>query len=245
MDQMFQSSCGWELAGAGRDNPPIWHRFGFTDHLCALASVEATLLALRRRDQTGEGQMVTASLLGATVLTVSEAMGLPGGSLTPVAQIDPLQLGLHPFERIYQASDGWIAVSEPDPARQASMIAVLGAVDAAACEARIREGSQVDVLERLASAQVACAPVRTSQRDAFFDAPGNRAIGLRAVYDHPVYGALEQPGRFWDFGDLQPRLDRPPPTIGQHTAEVLADLGFSATEVAQLYEAPASPLVAS
>ncbi|MDP1632723.1 MAG: CoA transferase [Caulobacter sp.] len=243
MDQMFQSSCGWELAGAGQDNPPIWHRFGFTDHLCALASVEATLLALRRRDQTGEGQGVTASLLGATLLTVSEAIVLPGGDLTPVAEIDALQLGLHAFERIYQAADGWIAVSEPDPMRQAAMIAVLGAGDAAGCEAKIRDQARAAVLERLASVQVACAPVRTAQRDAFFDADQNRAIGLRARYDHPVYGGLEQPGRFWDFGDLQARLDRPPPTVGQHSTEVLTSLGFNPEEVARLYEPPASPKV--
>ncbi|MDB5430859.1 MAG: putative acyl-CoA transferase [Caulobacter sp.] len=224
MDQMFQSSSGWELAGAGRDNPPIWHRFGFTDHLCALASVEATLLALRRRDQTGEGQRVTASLLGATILTVSEAIVLPGGALTPVAEIDSLQLGLGPFERIYQAADGWIAVSEPDPARQTAMIAALGVGDAGACEAVIRDLSQAEALQRLSAAQVACAPVRERQRDAFFDSAENRAIGLRACYDHPVYGALEQPGRFWDFGDLQARLDRPPPALDQHTAEVLAEL---------------------
>ena len=244
MDQMFQSSCGWELAGAGQDNPPIWHRFGFTDHLCALASVQATLLALRRRDQTGDGQMVTASLLGATLLTVSEAIVLPGGHLTPVAEIDALQLGLHPFERIYQTRDGWIAVSEPDPGRQAAMVDTLGAEDSAGCEGKIREYAQAAVLERLASVHVACAPVRASQRDAFFDDLGNRSIGLRACYEHPVYGALEQPGRFWDFGDLQPRLDRPPPTVGQHTVEILSDLGFSPAEVAKLYETLASPKVA-
>ena len=36
-DQLFQASCGWEVAGAGEGNPPMWHRFGFMDHLCAMA----------------------------------------------------------------------------------------------------------------------------------------------------------------------------------------------------------------
>jgi crotonobetainyl-CoA:carnitine CoA-transferase CaiB-like acyl-CoA transferase len=31
-DQLFQASCGWERAGAGAGNPPMWHRFGFMDH---------------------------------------------------------------------------------------------------------------------------------------------------------------------------------------------------------------------
>ena len=38
-DQLFQASCGWERLGAGEGNPPMWHRFGFMDHLCAMSSI--------------------------------------------------------------------------------------------------------------------------------------------------------------------------------------------------------------
>ncbi len=71
-DQLFQSSCGWEVAGAGEGNPPMWHRFGFMDHLCAMGSVIATLLALYHRDRTGQTQFAAGSLLGGGVLTNSE-----------------------------------------------------------------------------------------------------------------------------------------------------------------------------
>ena len=64
-DQLFQSSCGWEVAGAGEGNPPMWHRLGFMDHLCAMGSLIATLLALYHRDRTGETQFVAGSLLAA------------------------------------------------------------------------------------------------------------------------------------------------------------------------------------
>ena len=40
-DQLFQASCGWEVAGVGEGNPPMWHRFGFMDHMCAMGSVIA------------------------------------------------------------------------------------------------------------------------------------------------------------------------------------------------------------
>ncbi len=61
-DQLFQSSCGWEVAGAGEGNPPMWHRFGFMDHLCAMGSVDRDAAravpprphgpdAVRRRDR--------------------------------------------------------------------------------------------------------------------------------------------------------------------------------------------------
>ena len=35
-DQLFQSSCGWEVAGAGEGNDPMWHRLGFMDHMSAM-----------------------------------------------------------------------------------------------------------------------------------------------------------------------------------------------------------------
>src|SRR5262249_60399223 len=54
-DQLFQAQCGWEVLGAGEGNPPMWHRFGFMDHQCALSSVLASLLALYRRGGTGGG----------------------------------------------------------------------------------------------------------------------------------------------------------------------------------------------
>ena len=48
-DQLFQSSCGWEVAGAGEGNDPMWHRLGFMDHMCAMGSLISTLLALFHR----------------------------------------------------------------------------------------------------------------------------------------------------------------------------------------------------
>ena len=50
-------------------NAPMWHRFGFMDHQCALSSVVSTLLALYQRDRTGRATDVAGSLLGAGVLT--------------------------------------------------------------------------------------------------------------------------------------------------------------------------------
>ena len=95
-DQLFQASCGWEVMGAGEGNDPMWHRFGFMDHLCAMSSVAGTLMALLVRDTTGRPSDVAASLLGAGVLTNSETYGLPDGSLAPVPMLDQSQTMVGP-----------------------------------------------------------------------------------------------------------------------------------------------------
>ena len=76
--------------------------------------------------------------------------------------------------------------------------------------------------------------MRENQRDAFFDSAQNQAAGLVASYPHPVYGTFEQPGALWAFGDLDVRLDRAPPTVGQHSVEILEEVGFDRAEIDRL-----------
>jgi len=199
-DQLFQALCGWEVLGAGDGNPPMWHRFGFMDHLCAMASVVATLLALRRRDETGVGQVVAASLLGAGVLTTGELIRIGDGTSTAVATLNADQTEASDGRRIECCDTGWIAVAD------------LGAAG------EVRE------------------PVRENQRDPFYDEAANLAAGLVAAYAHPTWGRLEQPGAFWAFGDLGVRLERPPPLLGEHTREVLAEVGLGADVIAALLD---------
>ena len=130
-DQLFQASCGWEVAGAGEGNPPMWHRFGFMDHLCAMGSVIATLLALYHRDRTGTTQAVAGSLLGGGVLTGSETYLDAGGKTVAMPVLDHEQTGISPGVRILPVTDGWIAIAATTDDELAALCTVAG-VDAAA-----------------------------------------------------------------------------------------------------------------
>ncbi|HSS10363.1 MAG TPA: CoA transferase [Acidimicrobiales bacterium] len=233
-DQLFQAQCGWEALGAGTGNPPMWHRFGFMDHQCALSSVLATLLALYRRDQTGEGQFVAASLLGAGALTASETYKNANGELAPFEVLDGDQTGTASGYRIVEVADGWIAVAARRPEQLAALCRVARTDDAGQVPTALRRRRSTDVLADLTAAGVPCEPVRENQRDAFFDDAANRAAGLVAEYRHAEWGRLEQPGALWYFGDLDVRLDYAPPALGEHTVEVLSEVGLPQAEIDHL-----------
>ena len=79
----------------------MWLRFGVGDFFAGLSSLYALLLGLYERNRSGVGQMVSSSLLGATLLSMSEAVVLEDGSLTrravdgslrPAIQRDPPEI---------------------------------------------------------------------------------------------------------------------------------------------------------
>jgi crotonobetainyl-CoA:carnitine CoA-transferase CaiB-like acyl-CoA transferase len=228
-DPIAQAASGWMLAGAGEGNPPLWHRFGMMDHQAALASLLPTLLAVYERDRTGRATGTTSSLLAAATMTNSETyLDRTTGEVAPVPAVDPNLFGLDPYYRIYPVGERFVAVAATTPAEQDALRAVCGASDfAAALADREPEG----LLAELSLRGVPAELVRTEQELAFLRDEENQRLGLAVSYQHPEYGRLTQPGAFWDFVDQDLFLDRPPPTLGEHTREVLIELGFSAKEV--------------
>lgn len=236
-DQLFQAQTGWEYEGAGAGNPPMWHRFGMMDHQCALASLFATLLAVWHRDRTGRGQFVSSSLLGASLLTVSETVVLPDGSLAPFPRLDAAQTGLSDAHRIYACSDGWLALAGEDAA---PLCRALDVSDARGLEAAFAELGLDVALGRLAGEGVLAEPVRLDQLDAFLDDPELRRLGLSVQYPHASYGSVDQIGGLWQLGELSLQLDRAAPALGEHTRDVLSELGFARAEIEELIESGAA-----
>ena len=238
MDQMSQAMTGWEKAGAGVGNPPHWHRFGFMDHLAAMGSVMATLLALYHRNRTGEGQATAASLLGAGLLTVGEMIEAEG-RLTSFQPLNNEQTGASPEHGIYECTDGWIAVAALRKAEAASLHAVAGGDSRERIGAFLAALPRGTALGKLAEAGVPSAPVRTNQRETFLSDPESLKTRIATVYENTRYGRFEHVGAFWWFDDATIRLDTIGPAIGEHSAQVLADYGFTAQERQGLVDAGA------
>jgi crotonobetainyl-CoA:carnitine CoA-transferase CaiB-like acyl-CoA transferase len=232
-DQLMQASCGWEMEQGGEGQAPMWLRFGVGDFFAGLSSLYALLLGLYERNRSGVGQMVSSSLLGATLLSMSEAVVLEDGSLTPIEHMDAQQTGLSDAHRLYQCSDAWLVVAALQPDEVQRFQALVGDQPDTWFAGLARQAA----LAALAAAQVPAQAVLEAQMDAFLDSPEHAAAGLHAHYPHAVYGDLQQIGAFWDFGNLPLALQRPPPALGQHTRQVLQALGFTHNDLERLASA--------
>jgi crotonobetainyl-CoA:carnitine CoA-transferase CaiB-like acyl-CoA transferase len=236
-DQLFQASCGWEVLGAGEGNPPMWHRFGFMDHVCAMSSALATLLGLYQRDRTGRATDVAGSLLGAGVLTNSETYLREDGTLADFDTLDSDQRAIAPGVRILETLDGWVALSSESEEAVARFCRLMGAAEPTELDGLARTKECGTVLAVLEAAGIPAEKVQQENKDAFFDDPNNQSTKLVVKYPHEKWGMFEQPGALWNFGDLETRLDRAPPLLGEHTVEVLREIGVAAETIDRLIEA--------
>jgi len=236
-DSIFNAIAGWEFENAGAGNKPIFNRPGTMDvssAQSALVELMASLYALRAH---GKGHTTQTSLLGISAFTQGETLILPDGSLAETHHLTGDQTGFSPYHRIFECSDGaWIAVAALTDARRAALRLVLGEDEAGFAAAAQARGSD-DLFAALEAAGVPCDRVTfEAAEEQFFANPLNRELNLISSLEQPLYGTVEQPGAYWCFGDVPMVFRQAAPAIGQHTDEIMRELGFSDAEIADFRE---------
>ena len=79
--------------------------------------------------------------------------------------------------------------------------------------------------------------VRLDQMGAFLTDPGNRAMDLAVRYPHTAYEEVAQIGTLWQLEPARPTFPRAGPVLGEHTREVLREVGLEESEIESLLEA--------
>ena len=207
--------------------------------------------ALVHRFRTGVGQHVDVSLVGASLGLLPDPVAIYFNTGERPKRAGNRNLHLTPAEA-FQARDGFVNVVLMNPDQWGRFCGALGdpAMETdprfatnparlehhpafkARIEAVLRTGSVTDWVQRLEAAGIAAGPIY--ELDEVFEDLQVRHLGLVAEVEQPGAGKVKMLGFPGRASATPPRIDRPAPLLGQHTAEVLGELGLSREEIERL-----------
>ena len=256
-DLIAQGMSGMmSFTGEGAGRPPVKAGAPITDITAGILASLGIVAALLERQHSGLGQRVDTSLFeaGITHTFWQSALALASG-------VSPGALGTgSPVAAPYQAfptADGWITVGG---ANQANWLKLLGVLETpelgddprfvenrdrmenvAALEAVLnelfRKRTSAEWLAKLEVAGVPAGPVMSVGE--MHQDPQTLARNMVLEVDHPRAGKVKTLGPPVKLSRTPASVRRPAPLFGQHTAEVLAEYGYSSEEIDKLAAAGA------
>ncbi|UZW57522.1 CoA transferase [Sphingobium sp. JS3065] len=243
-DMVIQAHCGLQVRAGGAGNPPLCTRTPIVDFTAGAVGAIAVLAALYEREKTGRVMAVETNLLNIGAWMMSELVRSPTGENCGAEVLNSAQTGFHPWECLYQTSDGWIAVAARSDAMAAEFAAALGVeaplyrrdwgdVEQDRLADRIMTGTTQQQLRRLKAAGVwAEACVRDGWQEEL------RASGILQGLDDADYGQVQHCiGPLLRFSRSRTVAKRRlSGTVGVDSNEILRELGFSPEERTRMIE---------
>ena len=240
-DPIIQAMSGLMSVTGPKDGPPYRIPLAISDVGAGLYLTIGILAALQARQKTGQGQWVETSLLEATVsLGVYEAANYFANGLRP-EKLGQAHRGSAPYQ-VFQTSDGWLTIGAAQQNFFRKVCTLVGRPELAddprfkSNADRVKNNDliagllQEEVIKRtnaewmavLEAEGVPAGPVL--HHDEVFADPQILARGMVAEVDHAKAGRQKTLGVPLKLSATPGGVRRAAPTLGQHDAEVRAEV---------------------
>ncbi|SDR23462.1 CaiB/BaiF CoA transferase family protein [Paraburkholderia tuberum] len=253
-DLLLQAISGMTMLSGEADSPPTPVGSAIVDQHAAALAAFGVVAALQARERTGKGTLVESNLLNAALDLQIEPFTyyLNKGPLWPRTN-PPTGSRFHPSPYgVYRTLDGWIAVSLTPTEKLAAALSqpVLAGFSHPKDNVRRRDELNRIVYDALTARTTADWMTTFDEHDIWY-APVNDYPQVEAdpqvahnriimEVEHPQAGPIRLLAHPVRYDGAAPPLTRQPPRQGEHTREVLAELGYEPDEIDTLVEAGAA-----
>lgn len=247
-------SCG------ERGSPPAQILPGLGDELGGMVCAWAVCIALYAREKTGKGQVVDTSLMGSLMCMESLVLSAPailGQEFPREVRVD----AGNPLYNHYKAKDDkWFILAHLQPDRYwPNVCRALGKPELEhdprfnSIEARGENRKElITLMDKTFATKTREEWFKIFKKESLIYTPiqtptevvnDPQAIANNYIirFDHPVLGKTKMVGFPWDFSQTPASVRREAPEFGQHTEEILLELGYSWEDIAKMKEEKAIP----
>ena len=249
---LAEAMSGFAAITGEPDGPPTLPPFGLADGIAALATAFATMTALRARETTGRGQVIDLAIIE-PILTLLGPQPTVWDALQQIQERSGNRSANNAPRNTYLTRDGrWVAVSTSAQSIAERVMRLVGRPELTqepwfasgaerakhadvlddAVASWVAQHDRDEVVRAFEEAQAAVAPIY-DVRDVVAD-PQFQALGSLVRVPDPELGSVLMQNVIFRLSETPGRITSAGPALGQHTEEVLAEIGIDADQVAEL-----------
>ena len=249
---LAEAMSGFAAITGEPDGPPTLPPFGLADGIAALAAAFATMTALRARETTGRGQVVDLAIIE-PILTLLGPQPTVWDALHQVQERSGNRSANNAPRNTYLTRDGrWVAVSTSAQSIAERVMRLVGRPELTqepwfasggerakhadvldeAVASWVAQHDRAEVVRAFEEAHAAVAPIY-DVRDVVAD-PQFQALGSLVRVPDPELGSVLMQNVIFRLSETPGGIKSTGPSLGQHTEEVLAEIGIDADQLAEL-----------